>query len=54
MELLTELKEEAIGEIVVELLQLEELIPTFFTDEFLEEKPILPMIEESIRDLENS
>ena len=53
-ELLTVLKEEANEEYIDTLLELEEHIATFITDEFLEEKPILPMIHELIRKLENS
>ena len=54
MELLTELKEEATEDYIDTLLKLEVLVTTFLTDEFLEEKPILPMIDELIRELENS
>ena len=53
-ELLAELKEEATEDYIDTLLELEELIATFITSEFLEEKPILPMIDELIRKLENS
>ena len=48
------LKEEATEGYIDTPLELEELIATFITSEFLEEKPILPMIEELIKKLENS
>ena len=54
MELLTELKEEATDDYIDTLLKLEELVTIFFTDEFLKEKPFLPMIDELIRELVNS
>ena len=52
MELLMELKEEATD--IDTLLKLEELVTIFLTNEFLKEKPILPMIDELIGELENS
>ena len=39
-------KEEAGEEFIDTVRQLEEVIDAFFTDEFLEGKPILPMINE--------
>ena len=48
VELLKEIKEEAGEEYVDTVLQLEELINAFFTDEFLEGNPILPMINEQL------
>ena len=49
-----EIKEEAGEEFIDTVLKLEELIATFFTDEFLEGKHILPMINELRADIENS
>ena len=54
VELLKEFKEEAGEEYIDTVLQLEELINTFFTDEFLEGNLILPMINELRTAIENS
>ena len=54
MELLTELKEEANDDYIDTLLKLVELVTIFLTNEFLKEKPILPMIDELIIEVENS
>ena len=47
MELLAELKEE-VTEDVIDVLQVEKLIDAFLTDDYLEGKPLLPMIDETL------
>ena len=48
MELLAELKEEVTEDFIDDVLQLEELIDAFLTNDYLEGKPFLPMIDEPI------
>ena len=48
MELLTEFKEEVTEDFIDDVLQLEKLIDAFFTDDYLEGKPLLPMIDETL------
>ena len=53
-ELLEEYKDEAGEEYTDDILKLEELIDTFFLNEFLDGEPILPLIEEIMGRLEVS
>ena len=47
MELLAELKEEVTEDFIDDVLQLEKHIDAFLTDDHLEGKPLLPMIDET-------
>ena len=46
MELLVVLKDEVTEDFIDDVLQLEKLIDAFLTDDYLEGKPLLPMIDE--------
>ena len=48
MELLAELKEEVIEDFIDDVLQLEKLIDAFLTDDYLQGKPLLLMIDDSL------
>ena len=54
MKLLTVLKEEASEDYIDTPLKLEEFIGVFLTEEFLDGEPILPKIDELLKELENS
>ena len=47
MELLAELEEEVAEDFIDDVLQFEKLIDAFLTDDYLEGKPLLPMIDET-------
>ena len=48
MELLAELKEEVTEDFIDDVFQLEKLTDSFLTDDYLEGKPLLPMIDETL------
>ena len=48
MECLAELKDEVTEDFIDSVLQLEKLIDAFLTDDYLEGKPLLPMIDETL------
>ena len=54
MTLLDDFKDEAGEEYVGTLTKLDELVNSFLVDEFLEGEPLLPMIEDLMRELESS
>ena len=53
-ELLTEFKEEITEDFIDDVLQLEKIIDAFLIDDYLEGKPIVPMIDEILKTLEGS
>ena len=48
MELLAELKEEVTEDFIDDVFQVEKLIDVFLTDDYLEGKPLLPVIDETL------